>query len=246
MTETPRPDGDDLRSSPSPEQAAAMRAARGEKAMRSARGDASTGSARGGEGMPSAPGDEAMRPAPGGRVPGAAGEMPPGTREVPGMAGEVPGRTGDAPAATGGPAWSGTAADGTPSAVGAPGGTGAPGATGVPGGTGHSGVEAGAPRAQQASHLAPLLPHDEADKLAQRLQHAVAGFVDGPRAAVEEADHVLEDIANRFTEAVTQRRRTLRRSWESTDESTAPATDTEQLRLALRDYRELADRLLHH
>jgi hypothetical protein len=94
--------------------------------------------------------------------------------------------------------------------------------------------------------MSPLLPREECDKLAQRLQQSVSSFVDGPRAAVEEADHVLEEIAARFTDAVTERRRTLRRSWESTDEGTSASTDTERLRLALRDYRELADRLLRH
>ncbi|MER6343830.1 hypothetical protein ACWC10_00755 [Streptomyces sp. NPDC001595] len=109
-----------------------------------------------------------------------------------------------------------------------------------------AGVESGAARSAKASHSSPLLAHSEADKLSARLQHAVSGFVDGPRAAVEEADQVLEEIANRFTDAVTQRRRTLRHSWQETDEATPGTTDTEQLRLALRDYRELADRLLHH
>ncbi|GCB49820.1 hypothetical protein [Streptomyces sp. NL15-2K] len=93
----------------------------------------------------------------------------------------------------------------------------------------------------------PLLPHEESDKLALRLQHAIAGFVDGPRDAVEEADHVLEEAASRFTDAVTQRRRTLRMSWQMAEGGAGkPATsaDTEQLRLALRDYRELAERLL--
>jgi hypothetical protein len=93
-----------------------------------------------------------------------------------------------------------------------------------------------------------LLPHDECDKLETRLRHAVAGFVDGPRDAVQEADQVLEDIAGRFAEAVTRRRRTLRMSWQdgkSGGADEAARTDTEQLRLALRDYRELAERLLH-
>jgi hypothetical protein len=93
-----------------------------------------------------------------------------------------------------------------------------------------------------------LFPHDEGDKLELRLRQAVSGFVDGPRDAVEEADHVLEEIAGRFTEAVNRRRRTLRVSWQQGNErSGAQAThpDTEQLRLALRDYRELAERLLH-
>ncbi|MFE0799084.1 hypothetical protein [Streptomyces sp. NPDC058812] len=90
-----------------------------------------------------------------------------------------------------------------------------------------------------------LLPHEECDKLGQRLQHAVADFVDAPRASVEEADRVLEEITARFTDAVTHRRRTLRTSWQDTGgDDRATSTDTEQLRLALRDYRELADRLM--
>ncbi|MFI9610544.1 hypothetical protein ACIHCM_02345 [Streptomyces sp. NPDC052023] len=96
------------------------------------------------------------------------------------------------------------------------------------------------------SRMSPLLSGEETGKLELRMQQAVSSFVDGPRAAIEEADHVLEEIAARFTEAVTQRRRTLRRSWESTDEATTATSDTEQLRLALRDYRELAERLLRH
>ncbi|MER5830203.1 hypothetical protein ABT116_05105 [Streptomyces sp. NPDC002130] len=99
-----------------------------------------------------------------------------------------------------------------------------------------------------AKNRAGLLAHEECDKLGSQLQHAVAGFVDGPRAAVEEADHVLEEIAARFTEAVTQRRRTLRHSWQSVEggeSRSVSSADTEQLRLALKDYRELAERLLH-
>ncbi|WP_237552819.1 hypothetical protein [Streptomyces sp. SID5789] len=91
----------------------------------------------------------------------------------------------------------------------------------------------------------PLLPHGEGDKLGQRLHHAVAGFVDAPRASVEEADRVLEELAARLADAVTHRHRTLRTSWQdSGEDGRAPSTDTEQLRLALRDYRELADRLM--
>jgi hypothetical protein len=90
----------------------------------------------------------------------------------------------------------------------------------------------------------PLLPHDESDKLTLRLQHAVGGFVDGPRSAVEEADHVLEEVTARFTDAMTERRRTLRNTWETGADDRATSTDTEQLRLALRDYRELTERLL--
>ncbi|CAM5745565.1 hypothetical protein STAFG_1332 [Streptomyces afghaniensis 772] len=120
-------------------------------------------------------------------------------------------------------------------------------------GTGHGTGLAGAKEREgtsQGSHGTPahLLPHDESDKLTSQLHHAVAEFVDAPRAAVEEADHVLEEIAARFTEAVTQRRRTLRHSWQAVEGGEGKPVssgDTEQLRLALKDYRELAERLLH-
>ncbi|MFB7930415.1 hypothetical protein ACFC4C_15025 [Streptomyces sp. NPDC056039] len=115
--------------------------------------------------------------------------------------------------------------------------TSTPGTPGAP--------EESTPRKSTHAHL---FPHDESDKLGMQLQHAVAGFVDGPRASVEEADHVLEEIAARFTEAVAQRRRTLRHSWQSVESGEGKpvsSSDTEQLRLALKDYRELAERLLH-
>ncbi|CAM5416167.1 hypothetical protein SROCM77S_02759 [Streptomyces rochei] len=109
--------------------------------------------------------------------------------------------------------------------------------------TAPAGTRAGGPDA--AHDGGTLLPHDECDRLGERLRHAVAGFVDAPRASVEEADRVLEEITARFTDAVAQRRRTLRTSWHDTDpDDRATSTDTEQLRLALRDYRGLADRLM--
>ncbi|QTD98276.1 hypothetical protein [Streptomyces cyanogenus] len=93
---------------------------------------------------------------------------------------------------------------------------------------------------------APLLPHEETDQWEHRLREVAVGFVDDPREAVEEADRALEEITARFTEAVTRRRRTLRMSWQETEARDPGAeADTEQLRLALRDYRELAGRLLH-
>ncbi|MFF1520197.1 hypothetical protein [Streptomyces sp. NPDC058305] len=96
-----------------------------------------------------------------------------------------------------------------------------------------------------AKHGERLLPGDEYDKFSERMRHAVGGFVDGPEASVEEADHVLEELASRFTEAVSQRRRSLRSSWQSGGEGKASASDTEKLRLALQDYREMTERLLH-
>ncbi|MFJ6702967.1 MULTISPECIES: hypothetical protein [unclassified Streptomyces] len=91
----------------------------------------------------------------------------------------------------------------------------------------------------------PLMAKEECGQLEQRLQHALTEFVDEPRAAVEEADRAVEELSARFTDAIDRRRRTLRGSWQETDRDHPGTADTEQLRLALRDYRELADRLLH-
>ncbi|POX53811.1 hypothetical protein C3489_14770 [Streptomyces sp. Ru71] len=119
-------------------------------------------------------------------------------------------------------------------------------------GTGTTAATTGAAGATTAAGAqegtdAPLMPHEETDELQQRLSHALAGFVDGPRAAVEEADRVLQEITAHVTDAVSRRRRTLRMSWqggEAGEDKPATSTDTEQLRLALRDYRELSRRLL--
>ncbi|MEU7394240.1 hypothetical protein [Streptomyces albogriseolus] len=97
---------------------------------------------------------------------------------------------------------------------------------------------------------ARLLADDTCDRLSAQLRQAVAGFVDRPRDAVEEADLVLHEITERLTDALTERRRALAQNWKAPASGdpkkgdAAPAADTEQLRLALRDYRQLAERLL--
>jgi len=93
-------------------------------------------------------------------------------------------------------------------------------------------------RGVRAGRRYGLVPAGERDALEGRLRHALTGFVDEPRAAVEEADHVLEDLTARLTETLAGHRRTLRTSWQGSPD------DTEQLRQALRDYRETAERLL--
>lgn len=87
-----------------------------------------------------------------------------------------------------------------------------------------------------------MLAHEATEKFSAQLHHAVGGFVDAPRAAVEEADHVLEEVADLVADALNRRRRDLRAAWQSGDGNDS---DTERLRVALRDYREFAERLLH-
>ncbi|MGW4619748.1 hypothetical protein [Streptomyces sp. NPDC004592] len=126
-----------------------------------------------------------------------------------------------------------------------------PGPRSGPGGRGEAAVAprpgvraAGEPGTRGDLHEATLLPRDASDELGMRLQHAVGGFVDNPREAVEEADHVMEEAAARLAEALASRRRTLKASWQDTGDGPHATADTEQLRLALRDYRATAERLL--
>ncbi|WP_327663556.1 MULTISPECIES: hypothetical protein [unclassified Streptomyces] len=101
-----------------------------------------------------------------------------------------------------------------------------------------AGGQAGPEHGTRAGRRYGLVPAGERDELEGRLRHALTGFVDEPRASVEEADHVLEDLTARLAETLAGHRRTLRTSWQGSPD------DTEQLRQALRDYRETAERLL--
>ncbi|MGW7068878.1 hypothetical protein ACWGII_17850 [Streptomyces sp. NPDC054855] len=85
-----------------------------------------------------------------------------------------------------------------------------------------------------------LLPQAEHDKLGLRLQQALSTFVESPRQAVEEADSLFDDAVRHLTETLTERRRVLRTSWQDYDTE----AHTEELRLALRQYREATERLL--
>ncbi|GHB60510.1 hypothetical protein GCM10010331_55260 [Streptomyces xanthochromogenes] len=85
-----------------------------------------------------------------------------------------------------------------------------------------------------------VLPPHEREKLELRLHHAVGGFVDEPRAAVEEAASAVDALTERIIETLGQRRGTLRASWQDASGGSA----TEDLRMALREYRRLAERLL--
>ncbi|MBL1117785.1 hypothetical protein JK364_36210 [Streptomyces sp. 110] len=87
----------------------------------------------------------------------------------------------------------------------------------------------------------PVLPTSEYDKLTRRLRYAVSGFVDSPHGAVEEADALLVEVATRLTDLLAERRATLRAAWHEDD---AVISETEELRLAMRGYRNVLERLI--
>jgi hypothetical protein len=91
---------------------------------------------------------------------------------------------------------------------------------------------AGAPAAGPASLLGSL---DTAD-VRNRFLDIQAGFVDEPRQAVEEAGRLVDDLLRQVADALQAQRGRLAGP-------TAEAS-TEDLRLALRSYRQFVDRLL--
>ncbi|MGW0787839.1 hypothetical protein ACWD04_06205 [Streptomyces sp. NPDC002911] len=84
-----------------------------------------------------------------------------------------------------------------------------------------------------------LSPH-ERDALSLRMQQAVTDFVESPRRAVEEADNTFDQIVSDLTEALADRRRALRASWQEQDTD----AQTEELRIALQRYRDISEQLL--
>jgi hypothetical protein len=84
-----------------------------------------------------------------------------------------------------------------------------------------------------------LFPNDELDGYRSRWESIQTGFVDQPRAAVEQADALVSQVVTRLTELFTRERSTLEGQWTKGDN-----VSTEDLRIALTRYRSFFHRLL--
>jgi hypothetical protein len=116
----------------------------------------------------------------------------------------------------------------------------------------------GAASARSAPGPAPLLPAEARDRIARRLGRAVNTFPDTPRESLEEAEAAFDEATAHLMEALAEQRRTLRAGWNAPDagqdqdqdsgEDSAqdPGSETRsaELHLALRQYREITQRLL--
>jgi hypothetical protein len=85
----------------------------------------------------------------------------------------------------------------------------------------------------------PLLPREQGDELADRWQEIQASFVDRPQDAVQEADALVADLMQRITGTFATERERLEKQWAEGDDAS-----TEDLRVALTNYRFFFDRLL--
>jgi hypothetical protein len=82
-----------------------------------------------------------------------------------------------------------------------------------------------------------LLVHPAETDHVARMREIQLAFVDDPRKAAQDADRLVEDLVRALTADLARRRRELG----AAADASAPAT--EQLRLAVRRYRELVDLL---
>jgi hypothetical protein len=85
----------------------------------------------------------------------------------------------------------------------------------------------------------PLFPENELNEFRTRWDKAQIGFVDEPRAAVEQADSLVATVVKRIAEQFAAERAELEHQWDRGDN-----VSTEDLRQALRRYRSFFDRLL--
>ena len=84
-----------------------------------------------------------------------------------------------------------------------------------------------------------LFGGDELSGLRSRWDEAQSGFVDDPRDSVQKADGLVSDVIDALTTGFARARTQLEEQWARGEDAS-----TEDLRLALRRYREFFQRLL--
>jgi hypothetical protein len=85
----------------------------------------------------------------------------------------------------------------------------------------------------------PLLPPDRSSDFVAQWERIQTRFVDEPRTAVEEADHLVAEVMQVLAEGFSQERTSLEGQWDRGND-----VSTEDLRVALQRYRSFFQRLL--
>jgi len=101
-------------------------------------------------------------------------------------------------------------------------------------------VAGGAPATKvREEEPSQLLAQDFVSDLRGRWDRVQTGFVDEPRAAVQEADELVAQAMKRLAEVFSEERARLEQQWDRGDN-----VNTEDLRIALKKYRTFFQRLL--
>ncbi|MFD9436050.1 hypothetical protein [Streptomyces sp. NPDC060002] len=96
------------------------------------------------------------------------------------------------------------------------------------------------PAERRTAGSEPLLPKSDRDGILLRLGHALNTFTDTPREALETAESAYDEAVAQLVNALAEQRRVLRAGWEDQDLE----TPSDELRQAMRQYREITQRLL--
>lgn len=86
----------------------------------------------------------------------------------------------------------------------------------------------------------PLFHDDEGRGFRTRWEGIQTGFVDEPRAAVQQADALVSEMIKRLSDVFAEERAGLEQHW-----GRGENVSTEDLRIALKRYRSFFERLLH-
>jgi hypothetical protein len=86
---------------------------------------------------------------------------------------------------------------------------------------------------------ASLFPPAEADRFRDQWVQTQGQFVDQPREAVEQADHLVADLMQKLATQFSETRADLERRWDGQED-----VSTEDLRVAMTQYRSFFERLL--
>ena len=81
----------------------------------------------------------------------------------------------------------------------------------------------------------------DSETQSDELRHALNTFADTPFEALEEAESAYDEATAQLVNALAERRRLLRAGWQDQN----PDAQCDDLRHALRQYREITQRLLH-
>ncbi|MDQ3423939.1 MAG: hypothetical protein M3510_11295 [Actinomycetota bacterium] len=91
----------------------------------------------------------------------------------------------------------------------------------------------------QGQQYSALLSDRDADVFLDRWREVQARFVDDPQAAVRDADSLVAELMRSLAERFAEQRTALEDQWNSGGQP-----ETEQMRLALQEYRSFFHRLL--
>jgi hypothetical protein len=102
---------------------------------------------------------------------------------------------------------------------------------------GAAGAAGGAAETDAAA--APLFPAGDAGRFREQWASVQGQFVDEPRQAVEQADHLVAELMQRLATQFSETRAELERRWDGQEN-----VSTEELRVAMTQYRSFFERLL--